>query len=440
MKKQAIQRRAFLRGLGSVIALPSLELMAATQKVSSPLRLAFVYTPNGAIMDQWRAKGEGRDWQMGAAMSGLKNVKNDIQVITGLAHDKAKANGDGAGDHARANATFLTGVQAKKTAGADIRNGVSVDQVAAAQVGHLTRLRSMQLGCDPARQAGRCDSGYSCAYQFNFSWKTQSLPLPPEIDPRLVFEQMFGSGDSKADAKSRARRARYDQSILDFVQDDAKSLQGKLGYSDRQKLDEYLTGVRELEMKISNAEKFAATLPKIDKPKGIPVSYKEHIRLMYDLMVLAFQSDTTRIASFLVAHDGSNRNFKELGVGEGHHQLSHHRNDKVKIKKIEKIDRFYLDQFAYFIERLKATKEADGKSLLDHSMVVYGGAISDGNRHDHDNLPVILAGKGGGKLRAGRHLKTAQSVPMTNLYLSLLDKMGVQQDRLGDSSGRFDLI
>ncbi|NOY00582.1 MAG: DUF1552 domain-containing protein [Verrucomicrobia bacterium] len=441
-----IHRRTFLRGMGGAIALPGLEAMLpgelrASGKVSgAPKRLAFVYAPNGAMMDPWRPKGEGKKWDLGASMAGLKKVKNEIQVITGLAHDKAKANGDGAGDHARATATFLTGMQARKTAGADIRNGVSVDQIAAAKIGRLTRLPSLQLGCDPARQAGRCDSGYSCAYQFNFSWKTEAMPLPPEIDPRLVFEQMFGSGDRNQDAESRKRRMMYDQSILDFVLEDAKKLQGKLGYSDRQKMDEYLTGVRELEQKIVNAEKFAASLPDVDKPTGIPALYKDHIRMMYDLMVLAFQSDTTRIATFLVAHDGSNRNFKEFGVSEGHHQLSHHRNDQAKMKKIAKIDRFYIDQFGYFLEQLKAVKEADGSSLLDNSMVVFGGAISDGNRHNHDDLPVILAGKGGGELRAGRHLKTKQSVPMANMYLSLLDRVGVKEDRLGDSTGRFDLI
>ncbi len=439
MMKSRIHRRAFLRGLGSVVALPGLQLMAEQKGGKRPQRMAFVYAPNGAIMDRWRPKGVGAKWQLGESMAGLKKLRSEIQVITGLAHDKAKANGDGAGDHARANATFLTGIQARKTAGADIRNGISVDQYAAAKVGHLTRLPSLQLGCDPARQAGRCDSGYSCAYQFNFSWKTESLPLPPEIDPRLVFEQMFGSGDRKQDAESRARRTLYDQSILDFVLQDAKKLQSQLGYSDRQKLDEYLTGVRDLERKIVNAEKFAASLPDIDKPTGIPAMYKDHIRVMYDLMVLAFQSDTSRIATFLVAHDGSNRNFKNLGVGEGHHQLSHHRNDAGKIAKIAKVDRFYLDQFAYFLERLKAVKEPDGSSLLDNSMIVYGGAISDGNRHNHDDLPVILAGKGGG-LRAGRHLQTAQAVPMSNMYLSMLDRVGVKQERLGDSSGCFDLI
>ena len=429
-----------------MIALPGLEAMApaavsaAAKGSGLPKRMAFVYSPNGVVMNQWRPKGEGAKWNLGPSMSGLKNVKNDIQVITGLAHDKAKANGDGAGDHARANATFLTGMQARKTAGANIRIGVSVDQMAAKKLGNLTRLPSLQLGCDPARQAGKCDSGYSCAYQFNFSWKTEAMPLPPEIDPRLVFEQMFGSGNREQDAESRIRRTKYDRSILDFVLEDAKKLQGELGYTDRQKLDEYLTGVRELEQKITNAEKFAAALPDIDKPTGIPALYQDHIRLMYDLMVFAFQSDTTRIATFLVAHDGSNRNFKEQGVTDAHHQLSHHRDDPVKLKKIAIIDRFYLDQFAYFVEKLKSIKEVDGTSLLDNSMVVYGGAISDGNRHNHEDLPVILAGKGRGSLRAGRHLKTKQPVPMANMYLSMLNKVGVKADRLGDSSGRFDLI
>jgi len=441
-----IQRRKFLRGIGATVALPTLECMlpetvAAAKKAEQATRMAFIYTPNGAIMDKWLPKGEGQNWELSPTLSSLKDVKNDIQVITGLEHDKANNNGDGGGDHARATATFLTAVQARKTAGADIRLGVSVDQVAAQQVGSRTKLDSLQLGCDPVRKAGRCDSGYSCAYQFNFSWKNATLPLPPEIDPRIVFEKLFGSKESrKESAESRARRMRHERSLLDFVMEDAKSLQHSLGRTDRQKIDEYLTAVRELEQKIENAEKFRAALPKTNRPDGIPQVYRDHIRVMYDLMALAFQSDSTRIASFLVAHDGSNRSFAEVGVPDGHHHLSHHRRDEKKMAKIEKIDRFYVEQFAYFMNKMKSIKEPDGRNLLESSMIVFGGGISDADRHDHHDLPVILAGKGNGQLRPGRHLKTKQQVPMANLYLSLLDRVGAKADTLGDSTGRFDLI
>lgn len=436
-------RRCFLRGLGATIALPTLECSSIFAKggdAAAPLRMAYVYTPNGAIMPEWTPSGAGADWKLSPTLSSLKNVKNELQVISGLAHDKADANGDGGGDHARATATFLTGAQARKTAGADIKLGVSVDQIAAAQIGSETKIDSLQLGCDPARKAGRCDSGYSCAYQFNFSWRSETLPLPPEIDPRLVFEKLFGSDKASIDPKEQARRLSHQSSLLDYVMEDAKSLQKKLGYTDQQKIEEYLTGVREMERKIENAEKFRAAMPNATAPKGIPGTYRDHIRIMYDMMVLAFQSDTTRIATFLVAHDGSNRSFREIGVPDGHHHLSHHRRDAKKMEKIAKIDRFYVEQFAYFLEKMKAAKDPAGQSLLDQSMIVFGGGISDADRHDHDNLPVVLAGKANGKLNPGRHVKTKQPVPMTNLYLSLLEKAGVSAEQLGDSDGKFDLV
>lgn len=442
----SLDRRRFLHGLGATVALPSLEWLApveglaATEAGNAALKMAFVYTPNGVIPSKWNPKGEGKNWQLSSTLSALAPVKSELQVISGLAHDKANANGDGGGDHARANATFLTGMQARKTAGADIRAGVSVDQIAALRNGRQSKLDSLQLGCDLGRKAGRCDSGYSCAYQYNMSWRTPTLPLAPEIDPRLVFEKLFGSAQRPGDKKAQQRRLKERRSVLDFVLEDAKSMQQELGYTDRLKLDEYLTGVRELEQKIENAETFSASLPDADRPTGVPSDYAAHIRLMYDLMVMAFQTDSTRVASFLVAHDGSNRSFKDVGVAEGHHHLSHHRDDPQKIEKIARIDKFYVEQFAYFLKKMQASKSADGRSLLDDSMIVFGGAISDANRHDHDKLPVILAGRGGGDLRTDRHLVVPQPTPMTNLYLSMLDRVGIQEERLGDSTGRLDLI
>lgn len=426
------------------MALPTLEAMSLVSSFAAsagkpPVRMAFAYLPNGIIMEHWTPKAEGRDYELPRTLQSLAPFQKDMQVLTGLDHDKANPHGDGGGDHARANATFLTGAQAKKTAGADIRVGVSVDQVAAQQLAGQTRHASLELGCDVSRKAGRCDSGYSCAYQFNFSWKTESLPMPPEMDPRVVFERLFGSGVLGDSLKNREIRARYHKSILDFVTEDAKSLQAKLGRGDQEKLDEYLTGVREIERQIEHAEKFRQQMPDVNAPSGVPDNFQDHIRLLYDLMATAFQTDTTRIATFLVAHDGSNRTFNNVGVSEGHHYLSHHREDKGKMDKLAKIDKFYVEQFAYFLGKLRSIKEGEG-NLLDNSMIILGGGHSDGNRHDHENLPVILAGRGGGSLQTGRHVNFG-SKPMTNLYLSMLDRMGVKGvDSLGDSTGRLENI
>lgn len=426
------------------MALPLLEAMtpgavlaagSAVPPARFPRRLAFVYIPNGANMGDWTPKAVGEDFDLPFILEPLRPVKQDLLVLSGLTHDKARPNGDGAGDHARASATYLTGCQARKTNGADIRVGVSVDQVAVQALGRQTRLASLELGCDRGQQSGNCDSGYSCAYSFNISWRTPATPMPPEVDPRLVFERLFGNHSTKETAENRARRERYQKSILDFVQEDARRLRAQLGVTDRRKLDEYLTAVRELETRIEQAEKFATALPDYSKPTGVPETYEKHLRLMFDLMALAFQTDTTRIATFILAHDGSNRPYPFLGVSDGHHDLSHHGNDEAKKQKIAKINRFHLTQFAYFLEQLKRIKEGEG-TLLDNSMIVYGGGIGDGNAHNHDDLPVLLAGRGGGALRTGRHVRFSRNTPMTNLYLSLLDRAGVPTERIGDSTGR----
>ena len=440
-------RRTFLKGLGTVIALPTLEAMLpparmlaarATEAAQSlPRRMAFIYIPNGANMEEWTPTSVGADYELPNILQPLQPLKSDFQVISGLAHDKARPHGDGPGDHARASATFLTGCQARKTKGADIKVGVSVDQIAAEKIGKSTRLPSLELSCDKGRTAGECDSGYSCAYQFNLSWKTASTPMPPEVDPRLVFDRLFSSGIDGGTEENRAKRDLYNKSILDFVTEDASRLRSKLGYTDRHKLDEYLTAVRELEQRIQQAEKFAATQPDFVKPTGIPKQYEQHLRLMYDMMALAFQSDTTRIATFITAHDGDDRPYPFIGVSDGHHTLSHHQNDQAKKEKIAKINRFHTEQFAYFLDKLKSVKEGNG-TLLDNCMIVYGGAIGDGNRHNHDNLPILLAGHGAGALNPGRHLKLDHETPMTNLYLSMLDRMGVPAQRVGDSTGKLE--
>lgn len=419
------------------MALPSFESFAAASRTVSrpPTRLGFIYIPNGVNLERWLPTGSGRDYQLSESLKPLASLREQFSVIRHLDHDKAKANGDGAGDHARANATFLTGCQARKTAGADIELGVSVDQIAARALGHETRLSSLELSTDPPRRSGRCDSGYSCAYQYNLSWMNERTPKPAERNPRMVFEKLFGSGNAKEDA----RRRHHQQSILDFVHDDAKRLNKRLGSNDRGKLDEYLTAVRDMETRIERAESFRVEKPETPQPEGIPESYREHIRLQFDLMALAFETDSTRISTFMLAHDGSNRPFPELGIHSGHHELSHHRNNAQHLEKIAKIDRFYTEQLVYFLERLKNTPEGEG-NLLDHSMIVYGGGIGDGNRHNHEDLPVILAGGGNGKLNPGRLIEAPEGTPMTNLYLSLLDRMGVEAERIGDSNGMFEQI
>lgn len=439
-RQMVIPRRTFLRGLGATIALPLLEGMTPARSLGAaprpgPLRMAFVYVPNGANMDDWTPKATGRDFDLPLILEPLQNVRRDFQVITGLAHQKAFANGDGAGDHARASATFLTGCQAFKTGGSDLRIGVSVDHHAAEKVGRATRLPSLELGIDRGQRAGACDSGYACAYQFNISWRSPSVPNPPEVNPRAVFDRLFGGHGAGERSESRARRDALRKSVLDFALDDAKRLQAQLGATDRDKLDEYVTSLREIEQRIENAGKFADAVPDYDmKESGVPRDYEQHVRILFDLMALAFQTDTTRIATFIMAHDGSNRSYPNIGVNDGHHNLSHHEGNAQKKAKIAKINRFHTAQFAQFLERLKNTKEAGG-SLLDQSMIVYGSGISDGNRHNHDNLPVILAGGGGGTLQPGRHVNIGRA-PMSNLFLAMLDRMGAPAERLGDSTGR----
>lgn len=442
-KNWQIPRRTFLKGLGTAIALPVFESMAPLRALAEtttpaagalPRRMAFVYVPNGANMRQWTPKTVGANYDLPATLEPLQSVRDNLLVISGLAHDKGRAHGDGAGDHARASATFLTGCKARKTPGADIKVGVSVDQVAAQKIGNQTRLGSLELGTDKARLAGNCDSGYSCAYSFNISWKTESTPMPPEVDPRLVFDRLFGNGNPGEMDEARVKRDRYRKSVLDFALDDARRLKNNLGYTDRRKLDEYLTAVRELEQRIERANNFAATLPDYDRPTGIPKSYEEHLRLQFDLLALAFQTDTTRVSSFIMAHDGSNRQYPFIGVRDGHHDLSHHGNDEEKLEKIAKINRFHTTQFAYFLEKLKSIKEGEG-TLLDNCMIVYGGGLGDGNAHNHDNLPVLVAGGGGGTIDSGRHVKLPGETPMTNLFLSLLDRVGAPTERLGDSTG-----
>ncbi len=442
-----LSRRAVLRGLGATVALPTLEsfrpagmALASAVPATAPTRMAFFYIPNGVNVEAWRPRGEGSDFELGSTLKPLASFKDDLQVISGLAHQCGTAGVDGAGDHARASATFLTGARPKKTAGDDIRVGISVDQLAAAAVGSTTRFASLELSCDTSRTSGNCDSGYSCAYQHNIAWRSANLPVAAETNPRLVFERLFGEGNGPERAASLAARRATQKSILDFVMADAKAIRRGLAAADGRKLDEYLAGLREIERQVTRFDAPAPRVPDRALPDRPPPAHSEHIRLLADMLVLAFQTDSTRIATFMLAHDGSNRSFPEIGVGDGHHSLSHHQNNKDVLSKIARIDRFYAEQFAYVLGRLREVKEADGRTLLDHSMVVYASGLSDGNRHRHDDLPVVLAGRAGGHLATGRHVKLPGEQPMTNLYLTMLDLMGAPQKRFGDSTKPLDAV
>jgi hypothetical protein len=443
MKNWQIPRRSFLKGVGTAMALPLLESMAPVARAAviqpAPRRMAFVYVPNGANMADWTPKELGENFELPAILQPLEKVRSEVSVLSGLTHDKGRANGDGAGDHARASSTFLTGCQPRKTDGADIKVGMSADQYAAQKIGRQTRFPSLEIGCDRGQQAGNCDSGYSCAYSYNIAWKTESTPLPPEVDPRLVFDRLFGNERPAESAEKRAIQDRQRRSVLDFVLEDARRLQSNLGATDRRKLDEYMTAVRDLELRIEQAQKFQVAIPNLDKPTGIPEDYEEHIRLMYDLLALAFQTDSTRIATYVVAHDGSNRPYPFVGVSEGHHDLSHHGNNEEKKKKIATINTFHMRQFAYFVEKMRGIKEGEG-SLLDNCMIVYGSGLADGNAHAHNDLPVLLAGRGAGNHNPGRHIRYSKETPMTNLFMTMLDRAGAKVDRIGDSTGMLNQL
>jgi len=402
----------------------------------APVRTAFIYFPNGAIPSAWWPKGQGAQFELGPTLKPLEPHRGAIQILGGLDDRSALAGDDGAGDHARANGTFLTGVRLKKSA-TELRAGISIDQVIARQVGQHTRLASLELTCETARMSGACDSGYSCAYQYNASWSSPTTPMTAESNPRQVFERLFGSGPAGLRGENLRRQRQEDRSILDFVLADASDMQRRLNAGDRDKLDQYLTGVREIETRIQKAERFGNPKdPQVETPAGVPASHGEHIQLMFDILTLAFQTDSTRVATLLLAHDGSNRSFAEIGVPEGHHDLSHHFGNAEKIQKVSDIDLWYVGQFAKFLEKLDKTKDADGRSLLHNSQIVYGSGNADGNAHSHLNLPIILAGGGGGTLTPGRFVHH-NSKPLTNLFLSLADRMGVSGvETFGDSTGR----
>jgi hypothetical protein len=456
-----LSRRAALRGLGATIALPFLDAMypafaaqAVKKSLSSPTRMAFLYVPNGIVMEYWTpghvvttAAADGAPAvQVGASplgdlpriSSALNPYKNDLLMLTGLTSNGGRALGDGPGDHGRAGAAYLTGVHPKKTYGKDIKTGVSMDQIAARQLEGKTRFASLELGCEEGIQGGNCDNGYSCAYSNSLSWRTENTPNPPEIRPRAVFERMFGAVEDEKDPAKRARLESYQKSILDLVIADAQSLKTTLGGADRRKLDEYMFAIRDIEKRIQHVEKHNEIKVPVSAPSAsIPTDFTEHSRLMMDLLALAFQTDMTRIITALMGIEQSPRNYPEIGITEGHHGLTHHQGDKEKIEKVAQINEFHIKQFTYLLDKLKATPDGDG-TLLDHSMIVYGSALADGNAHQHNNLPTVLAGRANGTIRTGRHIRYADETPITNLYVSMLDRMGVPVEQIGDSTGRLD--
>ncbi len=444
-----MNRRHFLKGLGACLALPAFHslgaarLMAAatatqlaTTATGAPLRTAFVFFPNGAIPSRWWPTGGQTDFALNSTLAPLEGIRKHVQVLGGLAQANANPGNDGGGDHARGNAVFLTGVRLNKSA-TDVRAGISIDQAIANQVGHLTRFPSLELSCDAGRKSSDCDSGYSCAYQYNISWQSPTTPMTPENNPRLVFERLFGAGEHGSRSANAQRRMVERRSVLDSVMSDARAMQRRLDFSDREKLDQYLTGVRNIETRIQQAEQFGPNVdPGQATPAGIPATQAEYVELMYDMMLLAFKTDSTRVATFVLGHDGDNRSFSEIGITEGHHDLSHHQNNAERVDKVAQIDRWYVEQFSKFLVRMDHTIDVDGNSLLHNSRILYGSGNADGNRHTHDNLPLLLAGGGGGRLNSGRYVDHG-SQPLSNLFLSLADQAGVTGlERFGDSTAR----
>jgi hypothetical protein len=435
-------RRKLLRGFGSALALPLLESALPAQVAlpfqSRPTRLVYLYVPNGVHLPDWWPEREGKLEKLPWILEPLQSFQGEFSVFGGLTSDKARANGDGPGDHARAAAVWLTAEQPLKKDG-HIGLGVSADQIVAQSIGHQTRFRSLQLGCEKGGNAGQCDSGYSCAYSSNISWQGPETPASKEVNPRLVFDRLFRGGNTAAGRAASAARLKERKSLLDFVQEDARKLRVQLSNADGQKMDEYFSGIRELERRIAFAEKdFVAEVPDSARPLGRPADYATHVRLLMDLLVLALQTDRTRVATFLMANEGSNRSYRNLGIREGHHGISHHGNDAEKIEKIRRINRFHIEQLAYLLGRLQDTKDGAG-NLLDTTMLVYGSNIGDGNRHNHHNLPTLLCGRGNGSLLPGSFKRYPDETPLANLHLALLDKMGVSAKTLGDSTGKLSL-
>lgn len=455
MSKQ-LSRRTMLRAMGISVALPYFEAMtpaaplicnvarAAQPAQSAPVRMAFLYVPNGMHMPHWKPSGPGqKDFRLKPILKPVQQFRDKMNIISGLTLNGAMAHGDGGGDHARSVASFLTGAHPKKTHGTNIRNGVSVDQIAAERIGHLTRLKSLEIGTEESSTGGQCDTGYSCLYTSNISWRTDRSPLAKEINPAAIFERLFGSEQGKTiDSRPLETKAKNRKSILDFVNAEAKSLHTNLGVTDRRKLDEYLYAVRDIERRLGNADRLDQ--PETDhttfqRPVGMPRQYDEHVKLLLDMMVLAFQSDSTRVASFMFANAGSNRAYTNLAIKDGHHNISHHGNSREKQQKISEINTFHMSLTSHFLRRLDAIAEGNG-TLLDNCMILHGSGIADGNSHSHKDLPIAMFGSGGGSIRTGRHIQLRSGTPLTNLYCSMLRRIGAPVKKFSDSNGLVEEI
>ena len=435
--KKALPRRTFLRGMGATVALPLLDAMvpsmtALARTPAAPVRrLGFVYMPMGCDLPRWTPPGEGTLGQLSPTLQSLAPVADQLTVITNLELKNAYP-----GTHATSNAAFLSAAKAKWTESTDYYLGTTVDQIAAQQIGNQTLLPSLELSMDLLQTIGQCDNGYACVYQNNLSWSSPTTPLPAEAHPRIVFERLFGEGGNAADRRAALQKR---ASLLDWVREDISRLQKELGPEDRTRVGQYLDTVREVERRIQKAEAETAdtALPDLDRPVGVPASYADHARLMFDLQVLALQGDVTRVITFQLARETSNRSYTEIGVSEPHHPLTHHGNDPEKIARMAKINAFHVSLFAYFLEKLKSTPEGAG-SLLDHSIYLYGSGMGNPNVHDHVNLPVLVAGGGAGTVKGGRHLRYAEPTPLANLHLTLLERAGVRLDAFADSRGKVD--
>lgn len=458
MNRKQISRRTMLRGsLGAAVALPWLEAMApAAPLITSasstiarksaegpPVRMAFLYVPNGMHMQDWTPKGKDENkFELQKIMQPIADFRDQMNVFTGLALDGASAHGDGGGDHARSVASFLTGAHPKKTNGDNIRNGQSVDQVAAERIGHLTRLKSLELGTEDSAPAGQCDSGYSCLYTSNISWRTERSPLAKEVNPASVFDRMFGTdGGAQLDPRTLARRERDRKSVLDFVRQEAKILSNNLGVQDKRKLEEYMYAVRDIERRLASTDKLDEAekdVPDAPRPVGVPAEYGAHVKLLFDMMTLAFQTDSTRIISFMYSNAGSNRPYRNLSIKDGHHNISHHGGSRGKQASISKINHYHVTLLRHLLTRLSTVKEGDG-SLLDNCMIMYGSGIADGNSHAHKDLPICMFGGSGAGVKTGRHLRLRSGTPLTNLYRSMLERVGAPVDKFSDSNGKVKL-
>ena len=442
--KKSLPRRTVLRGLGATIALPLLDGMtpafAAARESQAVRRLGAIYVPNGMNIWQWTPEAEGAAFDLTPILQPLAPFRDQVVLLSGMANREADGlPGEGTGDHSRSQAAFLTGAHAKKTEGADIRAGVSVDQIVARELGRDTQLASLELGLESVPLAGGCEDAYSCAYSGTIAWRSATTPLPMEANPRAVFEQLFGSSES-TDRATRLRRVQRDKSVLDAVGDELADLKRRLGVPDQRKLAEYVDAVRDIERRIQLAEaQIDRELPEVVRPRGIPETFGAHATLMFDLMALAYQTDLTRVCTFLMGREKSTRTYPEIGVPEPHHPVSHHQKQPEMMERLARINTYHIQMFAHLLEKLQSTQDGDG-SLLDHVMIVYGAGMSNSDNHFHHDLPILVAGGGAGQITGGRHLRLPYDTPLANLHLTLIDKMGIPVERFGDSEGKIELL